>query len=155
MSRSVDLINDLRNAAVICRERGMAFVAGVIEDGANELAAHRAAAETPLLGPTRPDIIMTEGPERTAPPGPKAPLGRPDTSDHRTTTPHEFGNAFDLAWHVDVHPRRRWPSWMWRLVRVIATGMAIALTTDLSLGRLAIVSAFVAVALLAHDEVSA
>lgn len=91
------------------------------------------------------------------PPSPTAPTGRPDTSDHQfrtTRSAHETGMAFDVAWHVDAH-ERHWSSWMWRLVRGIATGMAIALSTDMSLGRLAIVSAFVGVALLAHDEVSA
>jgi hypothetical protein len=39
MSRPGDIVNDLRNAASICRERGMAITAQVIEDGANELHA--------------------------------------------------------------------------------------------------------------------
>ena len=39
MSRPGDIVNDLRQAALICRERGMAITAQVIEDGANELHA--------------------------------------------------------------------------------------------------------------------
>lgn len=49
MSRPGDIVNDLRNAASIFRERGMAITAQVIEDGANELVAHKAAVADPLL----------------------------------------------------------------------------------------------------------
>jgi hypothetical protein len=45
MSRPGDIVNDLRQAALICRERGMAITAQVIEDGAVTCHVHASQDE--------------------------------------------------------------------------------------------------------------